>query len=71
MADELMGLAEVAELLGVTRQRVHQLAQRSDFPKPTARLSAGLIWLGADVRQWAVESGRLGESADSPQDGQS
>lgn len=59
MPDHLMGLTEVAELLGVTRQRAHQLSKASGFPEPTARLSAGLIWLRKDIEKWARETGRI------------
>lgn len=55
---ELVGVAEVAEMLGVTRQRVHQLVAGPGFPEPVARLSAGLIWLRSDVQRWAVNIGR-------------
>lgn len=51
---DLMGAQEVAELLGVSRQRVHQLAERPDFPRPVATLAAGKIWRGEDVRAWAA-----------------
>lgn len=56
---DLMGNAEVAALLGVSRQRVLQLAQSPAFPKPVAELAAGKIWLRAEVEQWARETGRL------------
>ena len=56
---ELVGVAEIAELLGVTRQRVHQLAKTADFPKPLAELSAGAIWDKADVEVWARATGRM------------
>lgn len=49
---DLMGAAEVAAELGVTRQQAHRLAQRSDFPKPVAVLAAGKIWRGRDIRRW-------------------
>lgn len=54
-----MGLTEVAELLGVSRQRAHQLSKSKGFPEPTARLSAGLIWRRQDVEAWARETGRI------------
>jgi len=54
-----MGTAEVAELLGVTNQRVDQLARRPDFPKPVAVLAAGRIWNRAHVESWARRTGRL------------
>lgn len=40
----LGGVHEVAEALGVSRQRVHQLAAHDAFPQPVAVLSAGSIW---------------------------
>lgn len=59
MSENLLGVTEIAELLGVTRQRVHQLRQLEDFPRPTATIAAGAIWLREDVEQWARETGRL------------
>jgi hypothetical protein len=39
---DLVGVAEVAELLGVSRQRVHQLIrEQAGFPDPVAHLRAG------------------------------
>jgi predicted nicotinamide N-methyase len=46
-------------MLGVTRQRVTQLAAASGFPEPVARLAAGPIWKRADIETWARETGRL------------
>ncbi|MDP9459351.1 MAG: DNA-binding protein [Actinomycetota bacterium] len=54
-APELMGTAEVAALLGVSRQRVLKLAERPDFPSPLAVLSMGKVWDGARVREWAAD----------------
>jgi predicted DNA-binding transcriptional regulator AlpA len=59
MPHHLVGVAEVAALLGVTKQRVTQLAEKPDFPKPTVRLAAGPIWERADVEAWARETGRI------------
>ena len=55
----LVGVAEIAELLGLTRQRVNQLAREEGFPKPEAELTAGRIWKRADVEAWAKRTGRL------------
>lgn len=60
MPDDLVGTAEIADLLGVSRQRVHQLVSRADFPEPVAKLAAGIIWNRLDVERWARDSGRLG-----------
>jgi predicted DNA-binding transcriptional regulator AlpA len=54
-----MGTAEVAELLGVSRTRVGQLAQREDFPRPVIRLAAGPVWESADIERWARDTGRI------------
>lgn len=56
--EELLGAAEIADLLGVTRQRVFQLSHREDFPAPVVRLSAGIIWRGSEVRAWMRATGR-------------
>lgn len=50
---ELMGTAEIAELLGVSRQRVLQLSQQDGFPEPVAVLRMGKIWHARDMRLWA------------------
>lgn len=55
----LVGVAEIAEMLGVTRQRVFQLTKLEGFPEPTALLSAGTIWERETVEKWARETGRL------------
>jgi hypothetical protein len=50
----LVGLAEVAELFGVSKRTASRYALRSDFPIPVARLRAGPIWLEDDLRNWAA-----------------
>jgi predicted DNA-binding transcriptional regulator AlpA len=56
----LVGAAEIAELLGVTRQRVDALARtHADFPKPEAELQAGRVWLRTAIEDWARKAGRL------------
>jgi predicted DNA-binding transcriptional regulator AlpA len=61
MADpeDLMGLTEIAELLGLSRQRTDQLARQVGFPAPVATLTGGRIWKRDDVERWARETGRL------------
>jgi hypothetical protein len=46
---DLVGAAEAAVMLGVSRQRVGQLAERPDFPAPIARLSAGPVWTRSSI----------------------
>lgn len=52
MFPELMGAAEVAAHIGVSRQRVNQLAKAGALPEPVAVLDAGRIWLADDIRVW-------------------
>ena len=49
---DLVGATEIAQLLGVTRQRVHQLSRGAGFPEPVARLSMGTVWNAADIQDW-------------------
>lgn len=48
----LMGVHEIAQELGLSRQRVHQLAHEPDFPAPAAHLHAGAIWRRSDIIEW-------------------
>ena len=51
----LAGMHEVAEELGISRQRVHQLAAAADFPRPLAVLHAGSIWDLNAINHWRNE----------------
>ena len=56
----LVGTAEIAVLLGVSRQRVLQLLDEGKgFPPPSQVLKMGNVWAEADVVEWAEKSGRL------------
>lgn len=50
----LVSAAEIADMLGVSIQRVHQLAERDDFPEPVAEVTAKRIrvWETAAVKAW-------------------
>lgn len=52
----LVGQAEIADRLGVSRQRVQQLVQRADWPKPHATLAMGKIWKTTDVEAWIAKN---------------
>lgn len=55
MTHHLVGASEVAAILGVSRQRVAQLATAGHgFPAPEAELSAGRIWSREAIEAWAV-----------------
>ncbi len=51
---DLMGTAEIALRLRVTRSRVSQLARERDFPEPAARLIMGQVWEAADIEAWIL-----------------
>lgn len=58
-----MGLAEVAEHLGVSKGRVGALCQgHKSFPQAVAHIKAGPIWVAAGIerfaRSWARQPGR-------------
>ena len=54
VVDYLVGISEIADLLGVSRQRVDAITRtHKDFPEPEAELKSGRIWLRAKVEEWA------------------
>jgi hypothetical protein len=59
---ELVGVAELAELLGVSTQRASELRSRAGFPAPTVTLRSGPVWVRANVEHfaetWARKPGR-------------
>ena len=58
----LLGVAELAERLEVSRQRAWTIAGRPDFPGPVARLKATPVWTADSVRRfleiWPRKAGR-------------
>lgn len=50
---EIIGITEIAELLSVSKQRVFQLMERDDFPRPFAVLACGSIWRKGDLSTFA------------------
>jgi predicted DNA-binding transcriptional regulator AlpA len=59
---EVVGATEAARMLGVSRQRLYQLAERDDFPPPMVQLAAGPVWLTNSIRafegSWDRRPGR-------------
>lgn len=48
-----MGPPEVAERIGVSRQRVYVLMKTyDDFPEPASTLRSGPVWHTTDVEAW-------------------
>lgn len=65
--EDLAGPHEVSAMLGVSRQRVVQLAARHDFPEPVAVLRMGKVWRVTDIRNWASAVGRTLHAGDDAQ----
>ncbi len=63
----LVGLAEVAALLEVSKTRASQLRSRPDFPNPLAELASGPIWdkamLLRFIEEWPRKAGRPSKEA--------
>lgn len=55
---KLAGLAEVAVLKGVTRQRAAQIVKHPDFPEPVDRLAMGPVWVESEVVKF-IETPRV------------
>jgi predicted DNA-binding transcriptional regulator AlpA len=53
MPHHLVGAAEIAEMLGVSRQRVAQLmTAHDDFPQPEVELAGGRVWSRTAIEAW-------------------
>jgi predicted DNA-binding transcriptional regulator AlpA len=60
VANEQVGTADVAKMLGISRQRVHQLrAQWSDFPSPTVEHPRAAFWRVRDIERWGRKHGYI------------
>jgi hypothetical protein len=61
-AERYAGVSEVAELFGVSRQRVAELRSKAGFPAPIAELRAGPVWkvssLNRFLEEWERRPGR-------------
>jgi prophage regulatory protein len=53
---KLMGVWEIAQRLGVGRQRAGILAKQKGFPDPVDTLRMGKVWLAEDVEAWIAEN---------------
>lgn len=54
---------------GLSRQRVQQIINRRDFPKPNVELAMGKVWKRSAVEAWARENGRELAGDDTPDTG--
>jgi len=54
LRQQLLSGAEVARRIGVSRQRVSQLAATSHFPTPLSNVGGYLVWRWGDIADWAT-----------------
>ena len=52
----VVGLAEIAGLLNVSKRTATRYTTRGDFPQPAARLAMGPIWRTAEIEQWIAKT---------------
>lgn len=58
----VVGVTELADMLGVSKQRASELARVEHFPKPFVELASGPIWVEPNIRDfvatWERKPGR-------------
>jgi predicted DNA-binding transcriptional regulator AlpA len=53
VTNHLVGVSEIAEMLGVSRQRVDQISKADPrFPKPEVVLKGGKVWSREAIERW-------------------
>jgi hypothetical protein len=57
LGETLLRIVGIAEFLGVSKQRAHQLAAARSFPKPERRPRSGRLWEPRVIERWG--SGEL------------
>jgi predicted DNA-binding transcriptional regulator AlpA len=53
-APRVVGLAEIAQRLGVSKSYARELAGRRSFP-PGTKLTQGWVWSTADIEAWIAK----------------
>lgn len=51
--DNILGTAEVADILQCPKQQIYTLRKRKDFPKPIRTIAATPLWHAEDIRAFA------------------
>jgi len=53
--EEIVGVTEIAEMLGVPVRTAGRYVTRADFPAPLGTLKRGRVWRRKDVERWGRE----------------
>jgi predicted DNA-binding transcriptional regulator AlpA len=53
---DLMGVPEIAEMLGASRRTAWRYVEREDFPEPVAQVTAKRLWERKAVARWAART---------------
>lgn len=53
--EDLVGLSEIADLLGVHKRTAQEYVNRKDFPEPLGQVAAGRVWRREDVIAWGEQ----------------
>ncbi len=48
----LVGINDIAEMLGVSRTRADRLSRRPSFPEPKVRHARVRLWEDTEVQEW-------------------
>jgi prophage regulatory protein len=48
----LVGIKEVADMIGVSRTRADQLSRRPGFPEPVVKHARVRLWEDKDIQAW-------------------
>jgi len=68
ITDDLVGVKQIGELGGFTRQRAQALARRDDFPRPVMHLPDGQgrrLWARRDITAWLERRAKATEASAS------
>lgn len=57
MADEIIGMSDIARLCGVAPSTVRQWLRRAVLPAPAGRLGQRPYWHAADIAAWVAAGG--------------
>ena len=59
---ELVGIADIGARLGLSSERIRQLARAGELPEAAGRLGRQEIWRWNDIASWAISTGRASQA---------